>query len=98
MTGSRAEWCEDLDALQFATGDNRVCMVHRLAFRRLLGRGPHRDECLGYFAAHVQAFTTAAARKVEQRGIAAGRNFHLTSRDIARQYQEATARNLRGRG
>jgi hypothetical protein len=86
------EWREDIDALQFRIAEGRACMVHRLAFRRLLGRTPQRDDCMSYFVARASTFRIAAALKVARCGIAAGRNFHLTSRDITR--QDAAARNL----
>jgi hypothetical protein len=92
MTRSGAEWRADIDALQFTLAGGRACMVHRLAFRRLLGRTPQRDDCMAYFAARASTFRIAAASKIARCGIAVGRNFHLTSRDIAR--QNATARNL----
>jgi hypothetical protein len=92
---SAAEWREDIDALQFAAGERRACMLHRLAFRRLLGRDPRRDDCMAYFAAHDGVFRAAAALKIARHAIARGRNFHLTSRDIAR--QGAAARNLQAK-
>ena len=92
---SAAEWREDIDALQFAAGEERTCMLHRLAFRRLLGRDPRKDECMAYFAAHDGVFRAAAALKIARHGIASGRNFHLTSRDIVR--QGVAARNLQAK-
>jgi hypothetical protein len=80
----QAEWREDIDALQFAAGEGRACMLHRLAFRRLLGRDPQWHDCMAYFAAREGVFRAAAALKISQHSIAPGRNFHLTSRDIAR--------------
>lgn len=71
-----AAWREDIDALQFATGSGGACMVHRLAFRRLLGFTPLRADCLAFFAAHAPAFGAAAAKKIALRGIAPGRNLH----------------------
>jgi hypothetical protein len=86
-----ADWREDIDALQFAAVNGGGCMVHRLAFRRLLGITPSRADCLAYFAAHAPAFRAAAAQKIALRGIAPGRNLHLTSRDIRRQLDLAMA-------
>jgi hypothetical protein len=83
--GPVADWREDIDALQFATGSGGACMVHRLAFRRLVGFTPQRADCMAYFASHAPAFGAAAANKIALRRIAPGRNLHLTSRDIRRQ-------------
>lgn len=90
-----AAWREDIDALQFWAGGGRVCMMHRLAFRSLLGRVPQRNDCLAYFAAHDGVFRAAAALKIARQGIAPAHNFHLTSRDIAR--QGVAARNLQAK-
>ena len=77
-------WRNDIDALEFRpAGSLRLCMVHRLAFRTLIGRLPEKEDCLAWFAAHRQAFETAASVKMARGG--AG-NFHLTSRDIAGQH------------
>ena len=85
MTKPVALWREDIDALQFATGDGGVCLVHRLAFRSLLNFAPQMTDCMGYFSFHAPVFRAAAAAKIARRNIAPGRNIHLTSRDIARQ-------------
>lgn len=86
MAGLAAEWREDIDALQFnAAGNGGVCMIHRLAFRRLLGFAPRPDDCLRYFADHAAAFDAAASAKIEAQSLPRGRNFHLNSRDVSRQ-------------
>ena len=73
-------WRDDIDALSFRpAGGNVFCMVHRLAFRTLMGRDPAKEECLAWFEAHREAFE-AAARAKRTAG-----NFHLTSRDISGQ-------------
>ncbi|CAN7694575.1 hypothetical protein LJR231_005698 [Phyllobacterium sp. LjRoot231] len=86
MSGLAAKWREDLDALQFgAVNHGGVCIVHRLAFRRLLGFTPDRDDCIAYFAGHVTAFGAAASAKIAVRRMLPACNFHLDSRDIRRQ-------------
>jgi len=76
-------WRDDIDSLAFQpAGHEGFCMVHRLALRTLLGHVPVPAECLAYFAANQARFEEAASRKVAARRLAAGDNFHLTSRDI----------------
>lgn len=85
MPGLVAEWREDIDALQFAAVNHGgVCVMHRLAFRSLLGFTPQREDCLAYFAMHSAAFDTAASAKIAAANIPPGRNFHLNSRDVSR--------------
>ncbi|CAN7628426.1 hypothetical protein LJR030_001671 [Rhizobium sp. LjRoot30] len=80
-----ATWRGDIDALQFtAAGHGGVCMIHRLAFRSLVGRMPESDDCLAYFSAHAKNFAAAARQKIAAQTIQPGRNFHLNSRDIRR--------------
>jgi len=81
----RAQWRHDIDALAFEPDGHRsMCMVHRLAFRSLLRLTPAPDDCMAYFAAHEAAFRQAAQAKILRKGIKAGTNFHLTSRDLSR--------------
>jgi len=81
---NRAHWRSDLDALAFEPdGHGSVCMVHRLAFRSLLGLAPTPDDCMAYFAAHAAAFHQAAAAKIARRRVRPGVSFHLTSRDLS---------------
>jgi len=81
----RAEWRHDLDALSFAPeGHGAPCMVHRLAFRAVIGIMPKPEDCLAYFAAHEDAFRRAAAAKISRNRIAPGTSLHLTSRDLTR--------------
>ena len=81
-----AAWRVDIDALQFdAAGHGGVCSIHRLAFRRLIGKPPTPDDCLAFFAAHAKIFQAAAAQKIAAQAVPPGRNFHLNSRDISRQ-------------
>ena len=81
----RAHWRSDLDALAFEPdGHGSVCLVHRLAFRSLLRLTPTPEDCMGYFAAHEDAFRTAAQEKIARRRIKSGVSLHLTSRDLSR--------------
>lgn len=84
-----ASWRSDIDALVFEADDqNALCMVHRHAFRTLLRRVPTPDDCLTYFTSHEAAFRTAAAAKIARKTLAPGVNFHLTSRDVARELEK----------
>jgi hypothetical protein len=78
-----AQWRDDIDALAFRlAGDENFCIVHRLAFRSLMGSLPLPQDCLDWFKSHYAAFESAAQAKIA-RGVRG--NFHLTSRDIAGQ-------------
>ena len=94
MHGPAAEWRPDIDALQFVAAPGNACMVHRLAFRRFLGRAPCPADCMAYFSAHAGAFSAAATAKLIREGLAPERSFHLNSRDIARQVERPAARDL----
>lgn len=77
-------WRDDINALAFEPeGHATICMVHRLAFRTLLGRMPTPRDCMAYFKANEEAFHKAACVKILRRGLGPGSNFHLTSRDVA---------------
>jgi hypothetical protein len=76
-------WRDDIEALSFRpAGGDVFCMVHRLAFRTLMGRPSSKDECLAWFESHREAFEVAAQAKLAQGTVG---NFHLTSRDITGQ-------------
>jgi len=80
-----ALWRSDIDALVFPVDAHAAsCMVHRRAFRTLLGFDPAPADCLRHFGEHAPAFRSAAAAKIAQKKLVAGTNLHLTSRDIAR--------------
>jgi hypothetical protein len=84
-----AFWKSDIDALIFPIeAHSSSCAVHRRAFRTLLKSDPTPQACLSYFADREYAFKAAAHGKITQKGIPAGRNFHLTSRDVARKLLE----------
>ena len=79
-------WRDDIDALAFQPADHRgVCMVHRRAFRTLLGTVPSPQQCVDFYHSHRDAFQAAARAKVIRAGVADQANFHLTSRDVTRQ-------------
>ena len=84
MTAAR--WRPEIDALAFRPpGHAADCVLHRLAFRALLGRpDPDPSDCASLFARREGDFVRAAAAKIAQRGLPAGAAFHLTSRDVAR--------------
>jgi hypothetical protein len=80
-----AIWRSDIDALAFRPeGRPEFCMVHRRAFRTLMGVSPTPEDCEAFFRSHRGAFEAAAHGKIAEKDIAPGTNFHLTSRDIAR--------------
>jgi hypothetical protein len=79
-------WRGDVDALAFRPGRHGgVCMVHRHAFRTLLRRMPAAEDCLAFYRDHVVAFQAAAAAKLQRVTLRGDANFHLTSRDLARE-------------
>ncbi|WP_024515874.1 hypothetical protein [Bradyrhizobium sp. Tv2a-2] len=83
-------WRPEIDALVFSVEDHAAfCAVHRRAFRTLLRFEPSPDECLSYFAGFEVAFRAAAGDKIAKKELPVGRNFHLTSRDIARKLVES---------
>jgi hypothetical protein len=79
-------WRSNIDALAFhPDGRQEQCTVHRHAFRTLLSFDPTPEDCESFFLTNKAAFEAAARAKIRQKSIADGVNFHLTSRDIARQ-------------
>lgn len=93
VTQAGTLWRDDLDALEFAVpGHGGVCLVHRRAFRALVGGSaaretpatPARDICLALFDRETLAFHAAAQAKILRQSIPKGRNLHLNSRDIRR--------------
>jgi len=86
MAGDAAVgWRADVEALAFRPeAHGGVCMVHRHAFRTLLGYMPSPDDCTAFFHLHAAAFHVAARAKIARAGLAGDANLHLTSRDVAR--------------
>ena len=79
-------WRNDIDALAFQPEQHTgLCMVHRRAFRTLLRKTPLPPDCVAFFNAHQEAFQAAAHAKLQRVSVAETANFHLTSRDVARQ-------------
>jgi hypothetical protein len=82
-------WRDDIDALAFQpAGHGGVCMVHRRAFRTLLRIVPSPRQCVDFYHAHQDAFQAAARAKVVGASVTDTANFHLTSRDVARQLKK----------
>ena len=82
-------WRHDIDALAFEPdGHDGLCMVHRRAFRTLLRLSPEPGDCEVFFRTHERAFRTAASAKIHRADVARGVNFHLTSRDVAREMEK----------
>ena len=78
-------WRSDLDSLSFQPrGHAGQCLVHRRAFRTILGFNPTPADCDTCFLQQRPAFEAAAAAKIARAVLAADANFHLTSRDILR--------------
>jgi hypothetical protein len=89
-----SEWRADVEALAFKPPQHEGrCFVHRRAFATLLGFDPHPEQCAQYFEIRRAAFERAASSKLARAAIAPRENFHLTSRDIARELRKtATSR------
>jgi hypothetical protein len=82
-------WRHDIDALAFEPGDHHgLCMVHRRAFRTLLRSSPEPGDCEAFFHWHERAFRAAASAKIVRAEVPHGTNFHLTSRDVAREMEK----------
>jgi hypothetical protein len=85
-------WREDIDALAFyPAGHLGQCVIHRRAFRVLLGFAAPAAACIDYFAMQRAAFERAARHKIQRATLDAGANFHLNSRDIQRAATESPA-------
>ena len=83
-------WRNDVEALAFQPdGRQGYCMIHRLAFRTLLGFSPTPEDCASFFRDNFDAFQAAANAKIREKNVADGMNFHLTSRDVARRLKLA---------
>jgi hypothetical protein len=80
-----ANWRDDIDSLTFRPSRHEGrCVVHRLAFRTLLGIDATPRACIDYFHARRTAFETAATDKITRRSLSPDANFHLNSRDVGR--------------
>ena len=88
MAADDLTWRHDVDALMFRpNGHEGSCFIHRLAFRSMSGE-VGQEGCEAYFRVHREAFERAARAKIRRAGLAMGRNFHLTSRDVRRALTE----------
>jgi hypothetical protein len=78
-------WWGEIESLAFYPGGYAgLCVVHRLAFRTLLGFDPTPEQCQALYLKEKYAFERAAQDKIARRHLASEANFHLTSRDILR--------------
>ena len=78
-------WRDDQTSVQFVPEGHRgYCVIHRLAFRTLLGFAPTQTDCLLYFDSQPDVFHKAAHEKIARRALPESGNFHLNSRDIRR--------------
>lgn len=86
---SAPRWRADIDSLAFRPdGHGGGCVVHRHAFRTLLGRMPTPQDCAAFYGDHFAAFQAAAAAKLGRTAAVPDAHFHLTSRDLARALAE----------
>ena len=80
-----AFWREDINSLAFRPrGHGGTCVVHRLAFRAIVGAHVSPQTCQACFDDHRAAFEQAARAKIDLKQLPADANFHLTSRDLRR--------------
>lgn len=87
---TKAEWRDDLDALQFAAGTGgALCMIHRLAFRSLIGREPQKQDCIEWYDHNAAVFQAAAIDKMTRLNLPKDRNLHIDSRDVSRRMMAA---------
>jgi hypothetical protein len=90
--GPGVEWRAEIESVAFRPDGHRgVCVVHRRAFETLLGRAASPEDCAEYLQAHQAIFEQAAAAKIARAALQSHDNFHLTSRDIARQLSESNS-------
>jgi len=84
-----AVWRDDIDAVQFRFDQSeRLCFIHRLAFKVLLDGQPNPKNCLAFINDHLEAFLSAAVKKAARTG-QPEKNIHITSRDVARMLTNA---------
>lgn len=76
-------WRDDIDSLAFQPDEhNGLCVIHRRAFRALLGFLPEPNDCCAYFENQQDIFQRAAAAKIARAVVLSENSFHLNSRDI----------------
>jgi hypothetical protein len=90
-------WREDIDSLAFKPARHEgLCVVHRRAFRTLLGFDPAPNDCCGYFENKQSIFESAALKKISTANINVIGNFHLNSRDIRQVFRASHTERFSG--
>jgi hypothetical protein len=85
-------WRTDIDSLAFRPpGHKGICVIHRRAFRTLLGCSPSPQQSIDFYLMHRDSFEAAARAKLAVRSIRETENFHLTSRDVRRRLKNSVA-------
>jgi hypothetical protein len=85
-------WRSDIDSLAFRpSGHSGICVIHRRAFRTLLGRSPSPQQSIDFYLMHRDSFEAAARAKLAAKDIRDTDNFHLTSRDVRRRLKNSVA-------
>jgi hypothetical protein len=85
-------WRSDIDSLAFRpSGHMGMCVIHRRAFRTLLGCTPSPQQSIDFYLLHRDSFEAAARAKLAARSIRETENFHLTSRDVRRRLKNSVA-------
>ncbi|WP_027579835.1 hypothetical protein [Bradyrhizobium sp. Ai1a-2] len=85
-------WRNDIDSLAFRpSGHGGICVIHRRAFRTLLGRSPSPQQSIDFYLMHRDSFEAAARAKLAAKDIRDTENFHLTSRDVRRHLKNSVA-------
>jgi hypothetical protein len=85
-------WRSDIDSLAFhLSGHKGICVIHRRAFRTLLGCTPSPQQSIDFYLLHRDSFEAAARAKLATRSIHESENFHLTSRDVRRRLKNSVA-------
>jgi hypothetical protein len=85
-------WRSDIDSLAFRpSGHSGICVIHRRAFRTLLGCNPSPQQSVDFYLTHRDAFEAAARAKLAAKAIRETENFHLTSRDVRRRLKNSVA-------
>jgi hypothetical protein len=85
-------WRSDIDSLAFRpSGHIGMCVIHRHAFRTLLGCTPSPQQSIDFYLMHRASFEAAARAKLAAKRIQEMENFHLTSRDVRRRLKNSVA-------
>ncbi|MBR0698163.1 hypothetical protein [Bradyrhizobium lablabi] len=85
-------WRNDLDALAFRPpGHAGFCVIHRRAFRALLGSEPSAQQSINFYQQYRDVFAAAALEKIARAQIEQTVNFNINSRDVRRQLKNFVA-------